>query len=119
MGDQEILFAELRIDFLWCNKDILDGEFDDGTLGGWVSRGIPGTVDTTTLTPSLESQSSFDQADPTIGTQANNLASQTSTDQENLTVSTEAIDSVDSPVGVEMIDEGDGGNSHQNIPCSD
>lgn len=116
MCDQEILLSELRIHFLRCNKDILDCEFEDGTLDGWVSRGQPETVDSTTLMPGLESQSSFDQVDTTIGTQANNLVSQTSTDQADLTASTEAIDSVDSPVDVEMIDEGDGGNSRQVDP---
>ena len=92
MCDTEILLSELRAHFLLCNKDILDCEYEDGTLDGWL---IPTTSDATSTSKTVvvESQSPTNQVDTTFSVQMNNMVSQTPTEQVDLTeVTHEQVD---------------------------
>ena len=97
MCDQEILLSELRSHFLLCNKDILDCEYEDRTLDGWLIAGDPRTVDaTSTLTTVVvEAQSPTNQVDTTFSVQTNSMVSQTPTEQVDLTEASDSSDLID------------------------
>ena len=107
MCDEEILLSELRAHFLWCNKDILDCEWEDGTLDRWLSAEDQVTADntgsSTSATVVAEPLNVIDQVD--IGTQGNSVVSQASTDQVDLTVSTQVNYSDDAVLHQSLIDQ--------------